>query len=52
MILKDTLEGYEFPMVSGVDFGHTNPMATIPIGVMARLDATVESLVFLESGTK
>ena len=52
MILDETLEGYEFPVVSGVDIGHTNPIATIPIGVRARLDVDAERLVFLESGTK
>ncbi len=52
MILEETLEGYEFPVVSGVDFGHTNPIATIPIGVKARLDADAKKLVFLEAGTK
>ncbi len=52
MILDETLEGYEFPVVSGFDFGHTNPITTIPIGVKAKLDADAGRLVFLESGTK
>jgi muramoyltetrapeptide carboxypeptidase len=52
MILEETLECYKFPLVSGLDFGHTNPIATIPIGVKARLDADERKLVFLESGTK
>lgn len=52
MILEETLEGYEFPLVSGLDFGHTNPIASIPIGVKARLDADSRKLVFLEAGTK
>jgi muramoyltetrapeptide carboxypeptidase len=52
MILDETLEGYGLPVVSGVDFGHTNPMATIPVGVRARLEADAGKLVFLESGTK
>jgi muramoyltetrapeptide carboxypeptidase len=51
MILEETLEGYNFPVVSGVDFGHTNPIATIPIGITARLDTDAGKLVFLESGT-
>lgn len=52
MILEETLEGYDFPVVSGVDFGHTNPIATLPIGVNARLDTGRRRLVLLESGVK
>jgi muramoyltetrapeptide carboxypeptidase len=52
MILEETLGCYKFPLVSGLDFGHTNPIATIPIGVKARLDADARKLVFLEAGTK
>ncbi len=52
MILEETLEGYEFPVVSGVDFGHTNPIATLPMGVNARLDTGRGRLVLLESGVR
>ncbi len=50
MILDECLEGYDFPVVTGVDLGHTNPIATIPVGVGARLDADRRELVYKESG--
>lgn len=52
MILKECLSGYDFPVVTGFDFGHTNPIATIPIGVKAVVDVDSFNLVYLESGVK
>jgi muramoyltetrapeptide carboxypeptidase len=52
MILDECLEGYDFPVVTGVDVGHTSPIATIPVGVKAALDASAKKLVYLESGVK
>jgi len=51
-ILDECLRGYDFPVVTGVDFGHTNPIATIPIGVEASLDADRRRLVYLGSGVQ
>lgn len=39
------------PVVTGMDFGHTDPMWTIPIGVPARVDPGAEAVTFLRSGT-
>ena len=50
MILDECLEGYDFPVVTGVDLGHTNPISTIPVGVSAILDASRRRLVYLEAG--
>ncbi|MCX6648507.1 MAG: LD-carboxypeptidase [Candidatus Bathyarchaeota archaeon] len=50
MILDDCLTGYDFPVVTGVDLGHTNPIATIPVGVKAILDAGERRLVYLDAG--
>ena len=52
MILDECLEGYDFPVVTGVDLGHTNPIATIPVGVSAVLDAGRQKLVYLEAGVR
>lgn len=38
----------QLPMVSGVDFGHTDPMWTIPQGVAMRLDTDERSITFVE----
>lgn len=38
IILRAT-RGYDFPIVLGADFGHTDPMLTLPLGVELELDA-------------
>lgn len=41
MVLEST-RGYTFPVVVDLDFGHTDPMVTLPLGVRALLDAAPE----------
>jgi len=44
-------EGFgDLPVLSGLDFGHTSPMLTLPYGVMASLDCTSASLTITEAG--
>lgn len=38
MILEETLKGYHFPVMTGADFGHTDPLMTIPQGIACSLD--------------
>jgi len=38
------------PIVTNVDFGHTDPMWTVPEGIRMRLDPGADALVFLEPG--
>ena len=42
--------GYKWPVLFGVDIGHTSPMLTIPFGALARLDSTKHDFSFLEEG--
>lgn len=51
-ILRDALRGYAFPVVTGVDFGHTDPLVTLPLGVAVRLETQNHRLVLLESGVR
>jgi muramoyltetrapeptide carboxypeptidase LdcA involved in peptidoglycan recycling len=39
-----------FPIVTGLDFGHTDPMWTLPQGVRVRVDPSSERITFLEPG--
>ncbi|NPC91943.1 LD-carboxypeptidase [Bacillus sp. WMMC1349] len=39
-IINQATEGYDFPIVIDVDFGHTDPMLTLPNGVTATVYAT------------
>jgi muramoyltetrapeptide carboxypeptidase len=49
-VLKDRLGSLGVPVLSGVMIGHVEDMATIPIGVMATLDASAKRLVLNEAG--
>ncbi|MCD0442030.1 LD-carboxypeptidase [Glycomyces sp. A-F 0318] len=45
----DVVGGYDFPVLAGVDFGHTGPNLPMPIGTSAAVDATSHQLRLLES---
>lgn len=49
MILDNALQGYDLPVLTEVDFGHTDPLLTLPIGILSKLDATNKVLTLLES---
>ena len=44
--------GYKWPVLFGVDVGHTSPMLTIPFGALARLDSSKGEFCFLEEGVE
>ncbi len=48
MILDDSLKGSDFPVLLDVDFGHTDPLLTFPLGVRCRLDAERKHLELVE----
>jgi muramoyltetrapeptide carboxypeptidase LdcA involved in peptidoglycan recycling len=39
----------DFPIVAGMDFGHTDPMFVLPYGVMAEIDCDAQRVSILES---
>lgn len=48
-VVLDVLGDYDFPVLAGVDFGHTGPNLPMPIGTLAEVDATDRTLRLLES---
>jgi muramoyltetrapeptide carboxypeptidase len=50
--LDDALKGYRFPVITGVDFGHTDPLITIPLGIRCRISTSKPEIVFLEDAVK
>lgn len=42
-------KAYEFPIITDMDFGHTAPQFTLPIGCRARIDSTSYRFEILES---
>lgn len=51
IIIKNT-EAYKFPILFGVDIGHTDPMITLPIGITAKLDSSTNTFKIIGSGVK
>jgi muramoyltetrapeptide carboxypeptidase len=47
-ILLQRTRGYSFPIVTGMDFGHTAPQFTLPVGVRARIDSPEAAFEILE----
>jgi muramoyltetrapeptide carboxypeptidase len=48
VILERTAR-YGFPVVTDMDFGHTAPQFTLPLGCRARIDSNRRSFEILES---
>ena len=50
-VVLEVLGGSPIPVLVDVDFGHTEPRLTLPVGTMARLDATACRITLLEAPT-
>jgi muramoyltetrapeptide carboxypeptidase LdcA involved in peptidoglycan recycling len=48
-VLLERARRYAFPIVADLDFGHTAPQLTLPIGCRAEVDATARRLAILEA---
>jgi muramoyltetrapeptide carboxypeptidase len=48
-VIEERTEGFAFPVVGNLDFGHTTPLLTLPIGVRARVDGARGTIKILES---
>lgn len=46
------LGGRRVPLLFGADFGHTDPMVTLPMGAHASLDSRRRELVILDAGVR
>ena len=50
--LLDDVVDSDMPVVTQFDFGHTNPFATIPIGIKAKLSTEKKALTILEPSVR
>src|SRR5437764_10059979 len=48
VILERTVR-YDFPIVTDIDFGHSDPQVTLPIGCQACIDGAEQSIVVTEA---
>jgi muramoyltetrapeptide carboxypeptidase len=51
-VLKDRLAELGIPVISGLQFGHVAKQYTLPLGVMAELDADAGTLTLLEEAVQ
>ncbi len=51
-VILERLSKYAFPVLAGVDIGHTDPMITVPMGALARIDSTSNTFEILEAGVR
>jgi len=51
-IILERTEGYDFPVVADMDFGHTSPMFTLPVGCRALIDARRERFEIGEAAVR
>ncbi len=49
-VIHDELELKGLPIISGMDFGHTMPVFTIPYGIMAEINPLQKTFSIIESG--
>jgi muramoyltetrapeptide carboxypeptidase len=51
-ILKKFGKKYNVPIITNLDFGHTDPMIPIPLGIKAKIDTSKKSFFIEESAVK
>jgi muramoyltetrapeptide carboxypeptidase LdcA involved in peptidoglycan recycling len=49
-VVRDEEHLDRLPIVTGLDFGHTDPMWTLPMGVPTRIDPVSRTIQFLDAG--
>lgn len=50
-VLIERTDGYAWPAVADMDFGHTSPQFTLPLGVRARIDGERRRFEIVEAAT-
>jgi muramoyltetrapeptide carboxypeptidase LdcA involved in peptidoglycan recycling len=51
-VILERTKKYNFPIVTGMDFGHTAPLLTLPVGVRARIHARERSFEIIEAAVR
>lgn len=51
-VVRDELGRPDMPVVTGMDFGHTEPNSVLPLGALARVDPVARSVAILEAGVR
>ncbi|MGC9333051.1 MAG: hypothetical protein ACP5JJ_02815 [Anaerolineae bacterium] len=51
-VLLERTRGYKYPIVADMDFGHTAPQFTVPIGCRARIDAENQQFEVIDAAVE
>ena len=51
-IILERTKKYSFPVVTGMDFGHTAPQMTLPVGCLARIDGESGQFEIVEAAVR
>jgi muramoyltetrapeptide carboxypeptidase LdcA involved in peptidoglycan recycling len=51
-VVRARTEGFSFPVLMDMDFGHTAPRITLPIGCKARMDGGAGTLAIVEPAVR
>lgn len=51
-VITERTARFDFPVIADMDFGHTTPMLTLPIGCRARIDGEARSFEIVEAATR
>lgn len=51
-VILDRTAGYTFPVITDMDFGHTSPLLTIPIGCRAKIDAEHQRFEIIDAAVE
>jgi muramoyltetrapeptide carboxypeptidase LdcA involved in peptidoglycan recycling len=47
-VILERTKAYRFPIVSDMDFGHTAPQFTLPVGCQGRIDSQKRQFEIIE----
>jgi muramoyltetrapeptide carboxypeptidase LdcA involved in peptidoglycan recycling len=51
-IILERTRPFDFPVIAEMDFGHTSPQITLPIGCQARIETPARRFEIIESGVR
>jgi muramoyltetrapeptide carboxypeptidase LdcA involved in peptidoglycan recycling len=51
-VVLERTSAYTFPIVADMDFGHTAPQFTLPVGCRARIDASNQRFEIIEAAVE
>lgn len=48
-VVRERTKRYAFPIIADMEFGHTSPMMTLPLGCRARIDGAARRFAIVEA---